>query len=127
MEVISTKSKKRKGKRSESTTTSTGVTHDPDHQHHHDKATELPLPHEEEAGPSGFGTANVDYNTLTEEYLEAAENIGYDGKVKDVENEGPLVEGSKAWEEAHEEEAPSETTTPLPADATDEFRNPWER
>ncbi|ROW05777.1 hypothetical protein VMCG_05243 [Cytospora schulzeri] len=126
-DVISTKSKKKKGKRSESTT-STGVTHDPDHRHHHDKATDLPLPHEEEAGPSGFGTANMDYNTLTEEYLEAAENIGYDGKVKNVENEGPLVEGSKAWEEAHEEEeATSVTTTPLPVDQSDDFRNPWER
>lgn len=88
----------------------------------------MPLPHEEEAGPSGFGTANADYNTLTEEYLEAAENIGYDGRVKDVENEGPLVEGSKAWEEAHEEdEASPTTTTPPPVDGTDEFRNPWER
>lgn len=70
----------------------------------------------------------MDYNTLTEEYLEAAHNTGYDGKVKNVENEGPLVEGSNAWEEAHEEEeATSMTTTPLPVDQSDEFQNPWER
>lgn len=127
-ELVIPKAKK-KGKRSESTISS-GVTHDHDHRQHHDKATEAPLPHEDEVDPPGFGTANVDYNTLTEEYIEAAENIGYDGKVKNVENEGPLVEGSKAWEEAHEDdEASSSASTPVhpPIDSSDEFRNPWER
>lgn len=82
-----------------------------------------PLPHEEEAGPSGFGTANEDYNTLTEEYLQAAENIGYDGKVKDPENEGPLEPESKQ----HYEETPSsESSSPLFAVGDeDEFRNVW--
>lgn len=89
-----------------------------------------PLPHEEDAGPSGFGTANEDYNTLTEEYLEAAQQIGYDGRVKSVENEGPLVEGSKAWEEARKEEedagtaSSSATPTPFAAPADE---NVWAR
>ncbi|ROW15189.1 hypothetical protein VPNG_02929 [Cytospora leucostoma] len=127
-ELVIPKTKK-KGKRSESTI-STGVTHDHDHRQHHDKATDAPLPHEDEVDPPGFGTANVDYNTLTEEYIEAAENIGYDGKVKNVENEGPLVEGSKAWEEAHEDDEASSSANTLvhpPVDSSDEFRNPWER
>lgn len=68
---------------------------------------------------------------MTEEYLEAAERIGYDGRVKDVENEGPLVEGSRAWEEAHEEEEASPTATPTFAaidGASEEFhRNPWDK
>lgn len=96
--------------------------------HYHSQATP-PLPHEEDAGPSGFGVANEDYNTLTEEYLEAAKNIGYDGRVKNVENEGPLVEGSKAWEEAQqEEEDPDAVHTPefVAVDGADEFRNPWD-
>lgn len=97
------------------------------------KSPSSPLPHEEDAGPSGFGTANEDYNTLTEEYLAAAKSTGYDGRVKDVENEGPLVEGSKAWEEAQEEDlAVEEAVTPptntfAPVDGADEFRNVWER
>lgn len=67
---------------------------------------------------------------MTEEYLEAAQETGYDGKVKSVENEGPLVEGSKAWEDARhreEEEAKSAVTTPsyVPIDGSDEFRNVW--
>lgn len=80
--------------------------------------------------PSGFGTANEDYSTVTEEYLEAAERIGYDGRVKDIENEGPLVEGSRAWEEAHEEDEASPTATPTyaPLDGAEEVnRNPWNK
>lgn len=88
-----------------------------------------PLPHEEDAGPSGFGTANEDYNTLTAEYLEAAQHTGYDNRVKDVDNEGPLVEGSKAWEEAQEEEHDlNAVRTPdyVAVNGADEFSNPWE-
>lgn len=96
--------------------------------HYHGLATP-PLPHEEDAGPSGFGVANDDFNTLTEEYLEAASKIGYDGRVKDVANEGPLVEGSNAWEEAQhaEEEHVDPVKTPdwVPVDGTAEFHNPW--
>lgn len=101
------------------------------HHHHHSNPKSPPLPHEEDAGPSGFGTANEDYNTLTEEYLEAAQHTGYDGRVKSVENEGPLVEGSKAWEDAHEETAEntisSATPTPLAPDGADAFQNVWAR
>lgn len=96
--------------------------------HYHSQAPP-PLPHEADAGPSGFGTANEDYNTLTAEYLEAAQHTGYDGRVKDVENEGPLIEGSKAWEEAQgEEHDPDAVKTPdyVAVDGADEFSNPWE-
>lgn len=125
--VTSKTKKKGKGKGRQSPLSSGG--NEPpihSHDHHHDKSS--PLPHEEDAGPSGFGTANEDYNTLTEEYLEAAEHTGYDGKVKNIENEGPLVEGSNAWEEAHNEEGDgSSSTTPnyIPVDGSDEFRNVW--
>lgn len=98
-------------------------------QHRHRQSTSPDLPHEEDTVPHGFGTANEDYNTLTEEYLEAAQDTGYDGKVKNVENEGPLVEGSKAWEEARhrEEEENSSNSTPsyIPIEGSDEFRNVW--
>lgn len=65
-----------------------------------------------------------------------AQQTGYDGRVKDVENEGPLVEGSKAWEEVQhqeeEEEAAENALTPptntfAPIDGADEFRNVWDR
>lgn len=99
--------------------------------HQHTPKSPPPLPHDEDAGPSGFGTANEDYNTLTAEYLEAAQHTGYDGRVKDVENEGPLIEGSKAWVEAREEdeaEDKSAVVTPIGAiDGTDEFRNVWDK
>ncbi|KKY38493.1 hypothetical protein UCDDA912_g01485 [Diaporthe ampelina] len=127
-DLIKSKNKK-KGKRKESIPTS-GITHSPDHHHHRDRVTEEPLPHEDETAPHGFGTANEDYTTVTEEYLEAAERVGYDGRVKNVENEGPLVEGSRAWEEAHEEEEASPTATPTfaPIDGTEEVnRNPWDK
>lgn len=128
-ELIKSKTKK-KGKRKESVPTS-GIIHSPDHHQHRDRATEEPLPHADETAPSGFGTANEDYTTVTEEYLEAAERIGYDGRVKEVENEGPLAEGSRAWEQAHEEEEASPTATPTfaPIDGADEevHRNPWDK
>lgn len=88
-----------------------------------------PLPHEEDVVPSGFGVANEDYNTVTAEYVEAAKHIGYDGQVKNVENEGPLVEGSKAWQEAqHEEEDTDKVQTPdyVAVNGADEFSNPWD-
>lgn len=99
-------------------------------QPHRPSKSSPDLPHEEETIPHGFGTANEDYNTLTEEYLEAAQETGYDGKVKNVENEGPLVQGSKAWQEARrreEEAAADEVTTPsyIPIEGSDEFRNVW--
>lgn len=123
-----------KGKGKESPDSS-GSSHQqpPHHHYHHIKSKSPSLPHEEDAGPSGFGTANEDYNTLTEEYLEAAHHTGYDGRVKSVENEGPLVEGSKAWEDAHNDEeaentSSSATPTPFaPVDGADEFRNVWAR
>ncbi|KAG8166934.1 hypothetical protein KVR01_002623 [Diaporthe batatas] len=121
---------KKKGKRKESIPTG-GIIHDPDHHQHRDRVTQEPLPHESETAPSGFGTANEDYTTVTEEYLEAAERIGYDGKVKNVENEGPLAEGSRAWEEAREEEEASPAGTPsfAPIDGADDEvnRNPWDK
>lgn len=135
-DIIKAKSKK-KGKGKESPDSSGSSQQRPAHpthaaNQHQNTSKSPPLPHEEDAGPSGFGTANEDYNTLTEEYLEAAQNTGYDGRVKDVDNEGPLVEGSKAWEEAHEEdkgENTSSVTTPTYADVhgADEFQNVWER
>lgn len=127
---------KGKGKESPDSTTNTtssgshtavAATDQPDN-HFHSLSTP-PLPHEEDAGPSGFGVANEDYNTLTEEYLEAARQTGYDGHVKDVENEGPLVEGSRAWEEAHEVvEDPEAVKTPdyVAVAGAEEFRNPWD-
>lgn len=124
-----TKSKKSrskgKGKESLSSSSSSGVNKK---DHYHSQAPP-PLPHEEDAGPSGFGTANEDYNTLTAEYLEAAQHTGYDGRVKSVENEGPLVEGSKAWEEAQEEQQdsdPVKTPDYVAVDGADEFSNPWD-
>lgn len=131
---------KGKGKQSPSSSSSSSATKPAaaanNNNHYHSQAPP-PLPHEEDAGPSGFGTANEDYNTLTEEYLEAAQHTGYDGRVKNVENEGPLVEGSKAWEEAQEEEedpdavhTPDDVMVRTPdygaVDGSDEFRNPWE-
>lgn len=100
------------------------------HQQQHRQSKSPELPHVGETIPSGFGTANEDYNTLTEEYIEAAQETGYDGKVKNIENEGPLVEGSKAWEEVRhreEEENASSSTTPsyMPFDGSDGFRNVW--
>lgn len=139
-DLIKSKSKKKgKGKESPDSSGSsqrhprtTHHTHVGDQQHRNESNKSPPLPHEEDAGPSGFGTANEDYNTLTKEYLEAAEHTGYNGQVKDVVNEGPLVEGSKAWEEAHEEDeggTTSSITTPMYAavDGSDEFQNVWER
>ena len=135
-DLIKSKSKKKKGKAKEAPDSSGSSQQQPQqqqHHHHHqqNKSKSPPLPHEEDAGPSGFGTANEDYNTLTEEYLQAAKQTGYDGRVRDVENEGPLVEGSKAWEETHAEEAEnsssSVTPTYAPIDGADEFRNVWER
>lgn len=119
-----------KGKGKESPSSSSGATNptSDDNNHYHSQAP-APLPHEEDAGPSGFGTANEDYNTLTEEYLAAAQHTGYDGRVKSVENEGPLVEGSKAWEEAQEQNEDQDAVhTPdyVAVDGADEFRNPWE-
>lgn len=132
-DVINPKSKsKLKGKESLDSSSSSQQQTPLDHHHHHRRPKSPPLPHEEDAGPSGFGTANEDYNTLTEEYLEAAKHTGYDGRVKSVENEGPLVEGSKAWEDAQNEEAAdntfsSATPTPLAPDGAEEFRNVWAR
>lgn len=127
-----TKSKKSrskgKGKESLSSSSSSGANKSATKKDHYHSQAPPPLPHEEDAGPSGFGTANEDYNTLTEEYLAAAQHTGYDGRVKNVENEGPLVEGSKAWEEAQEEvEDPDAVKTPdyVAVDDTDEFSNPW--
>lgn len=139
-DVIKSKSKpknKAKGKGKESSTISASSEQHSQASHQHNITKSPPLPHEEDAGPHGFGTANEDYNTLTEEYLEAAMHTGYDGRVKSVENEGPLVEGSNAWEEAHDnkqEDADGDNTfssgtpTPLaPVEGADEFRNVWER
>lgn len=125
-----TKSKKTRSKgkgKASSSSSSSGATKPANKDHYHSLAPP-PLPHEEDAGPSGFGTANEDYNTLTEEYLAAAQHTGYDGRVTNVANEGPLVEGSKAWEEAQAVvEDPDAVHTPdyVAVDGGEEFSNPW--
>lgn len=124
-DLITSKTKKKKKGKGKESPSSSGSSRPPreasSHKHAPSKsASPPPLPHEEDAGPSGFGTANEDYNTLTEEYLQAAMHTGYDGRVRNVENEGPLVEGSKAWEREHEVEEQqdegvrSTATTPSP-------------
>jgi hypothetical protein len=123
------KSKKVKGKRNdrhhhhryqEHPTTSGAAAHHEPHP--------SPLPHEEDTVPSGYGIANEDYNTLTEEYVEASEHVGYDGRVKDVANEGPLVEGSLEWQRERERELEAEgerSPTFSPIGDEEEFRNVW--